>query len=113
MGFRKGTGRLAHLGEVGGILKLAIWERGIDVMIVPSATLKSVVAGGGRADKAAVIKSLNGTYGYQVEQEDEADALGLMLIGEHRCGSTELKATPARMASLEKCEYIPGQRKLR
>lgn len=109
MGFRKTTGRLAHLGEVGGVLKLAAWGAGADIMIVPSATLKSVVAGNGKADKLAVQRALLKTYGYRVEQEDEADAAALLLIGEHRCGSTELQATATRMAAIAKCEIQLGQ----
>lgn len=113
MGFRKGTGRLAHLGELGGVLKLTVYETGIDLMVVPTATLKSLVAGNGSAKKPDVIRALAKKYGYHVAQEDEADALSLMLIGEAKCGSTELKAEASRMASLEKCEVIKGQPKLR
>lgn len=112
MGFRKTTGRLAHLGEVGGVLKLAAWSAGADVMVVPSATLKSVVAGNGKADKKDVQRALLKMYSYRIEQEDEADAAALLLIGEARCGSEELKSSATRMAAVAKCEIQPGQVKL-
>lgn len=112
MGFRKGTGRLAHLGEIGGVLKLAAWSFGADVMIVPSATLKSVVAQDGKAGKLDVQRALLKKYGYRVEQEDEADAAALLLIGEARCGSEELKSSATRMAAVAKCEIQSGQVKL-
>lgn len=112
MGFRKGTGRLAHLGEVGGALKLAVWSMGLDVMIVPSATLKSVVAGSGKADKAAVQKALRVKYGYHVPQEDEADATALLLIGEAHCGSGELNLDKKRREAISRCDVQLGQVKL-
>lgn len=112
MGFRKTTGRLAHLGELGGVLKLAVWEAGVDVMVVPSATLKSAIAADGKADKDKVMSTLASKYGYTINQEDEADALSLMLIGEHTCGSPELHLTAARKAAIDKCAIVAGQPKL-
>lgn len=112
MGFRKGTGRLAHLGEVGGVLKLAAWSSGADVMVVPSATLKSVIAGNGKADKKEVQKALQAKYGYHVAQEDEADATALLLIGEAHCGSSELSLDRKRKEAVGRCEVQLGQVKL-
>ena len=103
-GFRKTTGRLAHLGEVGGALKFTAWEAGTDILVAPPAVMKSLVANNGGAKKDAVQAAIRKLYGYHVTQDDEADALGLMLVGEHLCGSDEINPTPARRASLDKCE---------
>lgn len=112
MGFTRGQGRLADLGELGGTVKLALWERGIDVMIAPPATLKSAIAENGRADKSEIKAALRQRYGYHITNPDEADALGLMLLGEIRCGKTRLQAHAKRMASVTNCEVIRGQIKL-
>lgn len=112
MGVGRGAGRLADLGELGGVIKLLLWENGVDVMIVPPSTLKSGVALNGRASKEDLQKALDALYGYIVTQDDEADAVGLMLLGEFRLGSTELKADAKRRRSVENCEIVRGQIKL-
>ena len=105
-------GRLADLGEVGGVLKLLTWELGIDALIVPPSTMKSLIAGNGHAQKTDVKAALRAQYGYDVPQDDEADALGLLLVGEHTLGCFTLKTDKKRLSSLSKCRMIPGQRKL-
>lgn len=71
-----------HIGELGGVLKTLIWEKGIDLLLIPPTTMKSVIAGSGRADKIEIIKALKNRFDLSVNQHDEADATGLMLIGE-------------------------------
>jgi Holliday junction resolvasome RuvABC endonuclease subunit len=114
-GFRASTGRLTDLGEVGGILKLLAYESGADVVVVPGPSLKSIISQRtkGKSDKNDIQHALKNVYGYDVSQPDEADALGLMLIGEKLCGSTELKLDAKRTASLSKCVRTKGQVKLR
>jgi Holliday junction resolvasome RuvABC endonuclease subunit len=42
------------LGELSGILKWKLWERGINVEIVPPTTLKKWATGKGNADKKLI-----------------------------------------------------------
>lgn len=114
-GFRASTGRLTDLGEIGGILKLAAYETGADVLVVPGPSLKSIISQRtkGKSDKNDIQHALQNVYGYHVSQPDEADALGLLLIGEKLCGSTELKLDAKRTASLSKCVRFKGQVKFK
>lgn len=75
-----------HIGELGGVLKVLLWERGIDYLEVSPTTLKSAIALDGRADKAKIAMALKVRFGLSVHQHDEADATGLMLVGEMRTG---------------------------
>jgi len=83
MGIGKG-GRTYHIGELGGVLKILCWERGIDVMIVNIKTVKELIAGHGGADKPEMVAAAANRFGIAVDAHDEADACGLMLVGEAR-----------------------------
>lgn len=93
MGFRKNTGRLAHLGEVGGVLKLLVWDRGIQSCVVSNATLKKAITGNGHAKKDEVQRHLSRRYGLRVTQNDEADAAALMLVGQALLGYGPLRSS--------------------
>jgi Holliday junction resolvasome RuvABC endonuclease subunit len=120
MGFggQKGSpGRVFHLGELGGVLKTMLWERGIDVLIVPNTVLKKVIIGkaGGNVKKAVtkedMVSALAG-YGYRVAQFDEADATGLMLCGEWKTDATQIPKNARqsnRFGSLSQCETVRGK----
>lgn len=100
-------------GELGGILKTAVWERGIHTILIPPSTLKVIVAGDGKVPD--LIGALQRDFGYIIKQHDEADAAGLMLAGEMRCGDTTLipeRRKSSRIASLSKCEMIRGRLQL-
>lgn len=116
----KGGGRVFDLGELGGVLKKRIWEEGISLMVVPPATLQLAVTGSGgvpkkangkKGDKkAALASALDRFYGYTIDQNDEADALGLMLMGEVRSGKTTIDLRTHPMAVAYKCEVHRGRR---
>lgn len=117
MGFggKKGgnPGKVFDIGELGGVLKLELWRRGIDVMIVPPTTMKSVIAGNGSAKKDQVQRGLSKFYGILGSfQEDEADAVGLMLVGEIRLDMRKIGVELHRMASVRACKVVPGRLKL-
>jgi Holliday junction resolvasome RuvABC endonuclease subunit len=71
-----------HIGELGGVLKTLFWESGIMVILVAPKSLKMIIAGTGKAKKPEMATALKATFGYTIPQHDEADALGLMLVGE-------------------------------
>lgn len=118
MGFGRGSspGRVFDIGELGGLLRWLFWERGISVMIAPPATMKKAITGKGRAEnrdaeKTAVISALGKTYGLHVPQNDEADAVGLMLIGEMRNNLLNYPSADTRK-SVELCEIRKGRLQL-
>lgn len=88
-----------HIGELGGVLKTLLWEKGVDYISIPPTTMKLVITGKGNAGrglkgaakKQPIIDALRNQYGLVVNQHDEADAAGLMLIGEILCGARKLE----------------------
>lgn len=99
-----GKGRIAHLGEMGGVLRLAAYRRGgMTIASLPNGTLKLVFTGKGRhapgKDKKArgeMSKYILNHYGYDILQNDEADAFALLVVGEafyNRAGPSELVST--------------------
>ena len=106
------------MGELGGVIKLYLWESGVDVLLVAPTTMKSVIALSGRADKKDISRALASRFDINVTQHDEADAVGLMLVGEMKCGIREVQESRAdraksnRFASIQKAEILRGQLKL-
>lgn len=78
-------GKTFHIGELGGVLKLFLWERGIDIILVPPSNLKLFVTGKGNADKDVMMRVLAQHRGRLFNNSDEADAYGLLLAGEAFC----------------------------
>jgi Holliday junction resolvasome RuvABC endonuclease subunit len=116
MGFGGGKkggsfGRVFHIGELGGVLKTLIWERGFNLMLVSPSVVKSAISSHGQADKAAIMASLKSRYGLTVTQHDEADAVALMLLGEMRCGLRPYPKTDAKskLKGVQGCEIRRGK----
>lgn len=119
---RGAAGRVFHLGELGGVFKLLVWERGIDMMIVGPVVMKMLITGSGSAGRGAkgkakkepIARALRETFGITATQNDEADAIGLMLIGEMKTGKTPIPQTALKFkhaSALATCDVSPGQLK--
>ena len=96
-------GNVFNIGELGGVLQTAVWERGIDLVLVPPKTMKSVIALSGKAEKSDIIAALQTRYGLAVAQHDEADATGLLIVGELIRG---IRRPPESMQELKRHESI-------
>lgn len=120
-----GMGRTFDIGELGGVFKTLFYERGIDVMLVSPSALKKAITGRGDADKAVRVPgrktpvkdktkpemraALLNTFGIIIDQGDEADACGLMLMGEMRFGSHTVSVaaqSKLRLDALNECVII-------
>lgn len=120
--------RVFDIGELGGKLKTFFWENGINVMMVTPTQLKSAITGHGHAEKYAGEKKRKKTksakampnmrdcllqnFGYEILQNDEADAFGLLICGELRFGlasvSPEIRRT-LKIDSLGDCPIVEGK----
>lgn len=105
-------------GELGGVFKTLFWERGINVIMVPPTVLKLVITGsgkgGGEAGKKVMMDAIANDFGFVVPQADEADAFGLMLIAELKCGTNTFLPDHRkldRQAALKKCGMVRGRMK--
>lgn len=71
-----------QIGEWGGQARLAAWTRGIMIVTVTPGTLKQVVTGSGGPGKEKMTKAIAEDFGLLIGQSDEADAFGLLAVGE-------------------------------
>lgn len=72
----------AHaLGELGGLIRLKLFEANVPYIIVPPTKLKKFITGLGQVEKPVIIKELFKRWGIDLNQNDEADATGLALFG--------------------------------
>lgn len=101
-----------HIGELGGVLKRLIWSRGIDYFEIPPTVMKSVIALSGKAEKHQIATALKVRFGMTVNQHDEADAAGLMLVGEMKAGIRRVDAKVGksdRFDAVRQAEIVRGK----
>lgn len=73
-----------HLGELGGVVRLALSEAGVPWVEVPPSSLKLYATGKGNAGKEEVLAAAIRRLSYGGHSNDEADALWLlMMAGAH------------------------------
>lgn len=110
-------GMVFDIAELGGVIKKLIWEQGIPIMLVSPSSLKQAVYGSGgfgrgtksKKDKAALVTgALRTRHGLLVASDDEADAVGLMLMGEVKSGKTKVHPKDALYKS-HTCEVTRGR----
>jgi len=107
MGMPNGQGRLFDIGELGGVLKLVAWGMGIDVLLVPPSNLKQFTTGKGNAKKDQVMASVASNWGYNITQNDEADAFALLKMGEAYLAHRKPRQAHTAKA-LQSCTIIKG-----
>lgn len=87
--FAFGKGEKANeIGMLHGVVRLEIHNRGLYCLLAAPTQIKKWVTGKSFAEKSLIIKYIDKRYGYDCDQEDAADALGLMtmtraFVGQH------------------------------
>ena len=71
---------LFNIGELGGVVRLALHENSIHFFDIPPTSLKAFITDNGGADKEMVIQAINKDYGILFKDNNEADAYGLALM---------------------------------
>lgn len=82
LGFRGRSNAVFDIGEMGGVLKMLILSRGIDILLVPPTNMKMFITGKGNADKDSVAFAIRERLGVSYATSDQYDATGLLLMGE-------------------------------
>lgn len=78
-GYAYARANQAHqLGELGGVVRLALYEEGFPIVNVPPPVLKKFATGAGNAKKEAVLAAAIRKLGYAGYDHNEADALWLL-----------------------------------
>lgn len=106
-GYAYARANQAHqIGEMGGVIRLALHEAGIPFVEVAPATLKKYATGHGNAGKGEVLAAAIRRLGYEGHDDNEADALWLRRMGldaydPEWAGSV----TASRAAALDKVDW--------
>jgi crossover junction endodeoxyribonuclease RuvC len=88
-GYAFGRHNRAHqLGELGGVVRLWLYEKRIPYLEIPPSKLKGYAAGRGNASKDEVFGETIRRLGYQGHDNNEADALWLATMAlDHYAGA--------------------------
>lgn len=78
--FSPNQGRSFSLGELGGIIKLLLYQNKIKYYVVAPTTLKKFATGSGRAQKSDIAKEVYKRWGAEFKTEHEVDAFVLAKI---------------------------------
>jgi crossover junction endodeoxyribonuclease RuvC len=108
-----GMANQAHqLGELGGIIRYSLWERGILYVTVNPVYLKQYLMGAGNAKKDAMIAEAVRRLGYDGHSNDGADALTLLHAGLDAYGQGWAKLPAAQVERLQQVPWppLPGRR---
>lgn len=115
------SGRVFDIGELGGIIKYALWERGHTIMVVPPNSLKLFMLGRyktvGVDSQGAKVKlkvkdlvqaAAEEHAGRAFATNDQADAYSLLLMGEAYRDSRLLPRlrTHYKRAAMAGCDII-------
>lgn len=96
-------GRAAiSLGELGGVLRLAIADAGVKMVEVSPATLKKYATGAGNAAKERVLVAAVKRLDYGGHSTDEADALWLYELGACIAGVRDHRVPKSHLNALKK-----------
>lgn len=72
-------GRVFNIGELGGVIRLAIYRAGIPMIDVPPTVLKKFVTGKGNAKKTAMVEKVSQLW-YETDNDNIADAVALAKV---------------------------------
>jgi Holliday junction resolvasome RuvABC endonuclease subunit len=76
----RSIGRKFELGEVGAVVKLALYDACDAVYVAAPKQLKKYVTANGSADKAQVMAAIREQWGLNIQNDNLADAYGLSHI---------------------------------
>lgn len=97
------------IGELGGYLRLLMWQGGYDFNLVPPTTLKKYATGKGNSAKNIMLREVYRKWGYSAEDDDQGDAYALARLG---LDAARVDKTKAVQAILDKCEFVGGKSEL-
>jgi Holliday junction resolvasome RuvABC endonuclease subunit len=113
MGGQRGSaGNGQRLGELGGVVRLALYELGVHVVDVPPASLKKFAVGDraqGDRDKDAMLIAAVQQLPWDVSNNDEADAAWLMAMGLYHYGLGSVGEAKFRDEAVAKVAWPDSQ----
>ena len=93
------------VGELGGVIRLTLWEHATPVAVVAPATLKKFTTGKGNASKDQMLAAAIRRWEFEGEDNNAADAYMLRLMGLHHKGIPELGLPEYAQEAVAKVEW--------
>lgn len=75
-------GAVFNLGELGGVLRLALYKRGVPTIEVPPTFLKKHMTGKGNSPKNLMLKEAYKRYEIDIDDDNDCDAFALALVAQ-------------------------------
>lgn len=101
-------GAVFNLGELGGVLRLALYKRGIPTIEVPPTYLKKFMTGKGTSPKNLMLKEAYKTYGVDIDDDNECDAFALALVAQQYFDEEFHAVKAYRTEPHKQCKQIIG-----
>jgi len=106
--FASRNSRSHSLGELGGVVRVDLWEAGFPFVEIPPTVRAKFATGRGNAGKSEVVSAISARTGITWEgpgSEDRCDAWILQEIGRTRLGRARYDWPAANLAALDKIEW--------
>lgn len=101
-GYSYASGNQAHqVGELGGVVRLALHEAGIRYEVVAPKTIKTYGCNNGGASKDAMLLAAVRRFGYEGSSHDEADSLILWHLAMHALGEPVVSVPQTHLRALK------------
>lgn len=100
-----GATRAHAIGELGGVIKLALHEHGIPCALIPPKLLKKYATDRGNASKVEMLTAAVKRSGIEFRTDDEADAWWLREMGCARFGEPHVQMPAASAAAVATVEW--------
>jgi len=108
-GAPRATSTLASLGELGGVVRLMLWERGVTYVEIPPSVLKKFATGRGNASKEEVLIEAvkRAPSDMVIAGNDTADAWWLYVLGCELLGEPVVEMPALNRSALTKLLWPP------
>ena len=101
-GYSYASGNKAHdVGELGGVVRLALHEATIRFEVVAPKTIKTFACNNGNAGKDDMLLAAVRRLGYEGNSHDEADALWLYTLAMHALGEPTVTVPTTHLRALK------------
>jgi crossover junction endodeoxyribonuclease RuvC len=105
IGSPRATSHGHAIGELGGVIRVALYEAGIEVVEVAPAQLKLYATGKGNASKDQVLVAAVKRSGIEFDGNDQADAWWLRQMACSHYGLPWISVPQTHLRALEKIDW--------
>lgn len=98
MGFggKQNTGRIADLGELGGVIRLLLYKFNIPYSTPVPLQVKKYATGKGQGEKSQIMMAVFKQWGFEAKDDDQADAYVLARIARALRKGDDTMTTPQK-----------------